>query len=152
MNSRIWVISALVLGTGSAAQAATASLSGIVVNSCILAVPTPGLLVADASGTTLRSDSGVGARAATLTVIAVGTSPTLTFAAPQFSGPAGVSADSVQFAYTGAGSGASRGFAATSAIATANLIDTFTVNGKISRSAGFSTGTYAMTVDVTCGQ
>lgn len=134
------------------AQATTVSLAGAVANSCVLAVPTPGLLVPDNAGTALRSDSGIGARAATLTVVAVGASPTLTFAAPQYSGPSGISVDSVQYSYSAAGSGASRGFAATSATAASNLIDVFTINGKIARAGGFATGTYGMSVDVTCGQ
>lgn len=133
-------------------QGATVSLSGTVLNSCVLTLPTPGLLVPDAQGTTLRSDAGVGARAATLTVAAVGASPSLSFSAPQYSGPSGVSVDSVQYAYQSAGSGASRGFAATSSTASSHLIDVFTINGKIARAEGFPTGSYGMTVDVTCSQ
>lgn len=139
-------------GAVCAAEAATVSLSGLVVNSCILTVPTPGLLVADAAATTLRSDTGAGARAATLTVAAIGAAPTLTFAAPQSSSPSGATPDSVQYSYSAAGSGASRGFASTGSTASSNLIDTFTINGKIDRAAGFPSGTYGMTVEVTCGQ
>lgn len=134
------------------ASAASVSLSGLVLNSCILAVPTPGLLVPDANGTTLRSDSGIGARAASLTVVAVGATPTLSFSTPQYSGSAGVSPDSVQFSYSAAGSGAARGYSSASATASSQLIDNFTVNGKIERAGGFPTGTYGMTIDVTCGQ
>ena len=133
-------------------QGATISLAGTVLNSCVLAIPTPGLMVTDAAGTTLRSDSGLGARAASLTVVAVGATPTLSFSAPQYSGTAGVSPDSVQFSYSAAGSGASRGYSNAAATATSHLIDNFTVNGKIERAGGFPTGTYGMTIDVTCGQ
>lgn len=140
------------LGAAPTVQAATVSLSGLVVNSCVLTVPTTGLLVADATGTTLRSDAGTGARAASLTIVGVGSAPTLTFASPQATSPSGATPDSVQFSYAAAGSGASRGFAATGATASSNLIDTFTINGKIDRAAGFPSGTYGMTITVTCGQ
>lgn len=139
-------------GTMFPAAASPVTLAGVVVNSCVLAVPTTGLLVADATGTSLRSDAGVGARPATMTVVAVGTRPTLSFGAPQYAGSAGVSADTTEFSYRASGSGASRTFAATSATATSNLIDTFTINGKIDRADGFPTGTYNMTIDVTCSQ
>lgn len=152
MTYRVFLAAACVAATVAPVSAANVSLSGTVLNSCILAVPTTGLLVADSAGTTLRSDTGVGARAASLTVVSIGAAPTLTFAAPQYSGPSGVPADSVQYSYAAVGSGASRGFASTGATASVNLIDTVVINGKIARAAGFSTGTYAMTVDVTCGQ
>lgn len=140
------------LSAGSPAIGATVSFSGLISNSCILSIPTTGVLVADAAGTTLRSDSGVGARSATLTVAALGSSPTLTFATPQATGPAGATPDSVEYSYSASGSGASRGFGSTSSTASSNLIDTFVVNGKIARAAGFPSGTYAMTIEVTCGQ
>lgn len=134
------------------ASAATVSLSGPITNSCVLSVPTSGVMVPEANGTVLRSDSGSGARSASLTVVALGLSPTLTFSTPQYSGPAGVTPDTVEFGYSAAGSGANRGYAATGATASSNLIDTFTVNGKIARATGFPTGTYAMSITVTCGQ
>lgn len=140
------------LSIGTNAGAATVSLSGIIANSCVLTVPLSGSLVADNTGTVLRSDAGVGARAASLTVVALGASPRLTFAAPVQSSPSGTSADSVEFSYSVAGSGASRGYAATGATATSNLIDTVAINGRMTRAAGFPTGTYGMTIEVTCGQ
>lgn len=152
MAVRMFMLGGLAVLAGANASAATVSLSGLVVNSCVLTVPTPGLLVADAAGTTLRSDTGAGARAASLTIAAIGAAPTLTFAAPQASSPSGATPDAVQYSYSAAGSGASRGFAATGATAASNLIDTFTINGKIDRAAGFPSGTYSMTITVTCGQ
>lgn len=147
----VWAV-ALTISCMPAAQATTVSLSGTVVNSCVLTVPTTGLLVVDAAGTTLRSDTGVGARAATLSVVAAGATPTLTFAVPQSTAPSGATPDSVQYSYSASGSGASRGFAATGSTAASNLIDSFSINGKVDRAAGFPTGTYGMTVEVTCGQ
>lgn len=152
MIVRLIGVTGLVLCGAGAAQAATVSLAGVVLNSCILTLPTTGLMVADSTATTLRSDTGTGARAASLTVAALGASPTLSFAVPQFSSPSGVTADSVEYSYTAAGSGASRGYAATASTASSNLIDSFTINGKVTRAAGFPTGTYGMTIEVTCGQ
>lgn len=152
MNTRLAWAAALTGFCMPAAQAATVSLSGVVVNSCVLSVPTTGLLVIDTNGTTLRSDTGVGARAASLTVVAVGASPTLTFAAPQATAPLGATPDTVQYSYSASGSGANRAFASTGSTAPSNLIDTFTINGRMDRVAGFPSGTYGMTVEVTCGQ
>lgn len=152
MTLRMVFFAGLALASASNASAATVSLSGLVVNSCVLTIPTSGVLVADAAGTTLRSDAGVGARAASMTVVALGASPSLTFSAPQSTSPSGATPDSVQFSYSAAGSGASRGFAATGATASSNLLDTFTINGKMDRAAGFPGGTYGMTITVTCGQ
>ena len=111
MNTRLAWAAALTGFCMPAAQAATVSLSGLVVNSCVLSVPTTGLLVVESTGTTLRSDAGVGARPASLTVVAVGASPTLTFAAPLATAPSGATPDTVQYSYSASGSGANRGFA-----------------------------------------
>lgn len=134
-----------------AAWAAPVTLVGNVLNSCILTVSVGGVMVADSAATTLRSDTGTGARPATLAVAALGAAPTLTFAVPTLTGPSGFTPDSVQFSYAVNGSGASRGFAATSATATSRLIDTVTINGLVTSASGFPTGTYTETVDVTCG-
>lgn len=133
-------------------HAATVSLSGLISNSCLLTVPISGALVPDATGTVLRSDAGTGARSASLTVVALGGSPTLTMSVPSYTGPSGVTPDAVEYSYAVAGSGASRGFAATGATATTSLIDTVTYNGRVTSAAGFTAGTYSMAITVTCGQ
>ena len=134
-----------------AAWAAPVTLVGTSLNSCVLTVSIGGIMVADSAATTMRSDTGTGARAATLAVAALGAAPTLTFAVPTLTGPSGFTPDSVQFSYTVNGSGASRGFAATSATASSNLIDTVTINGLVTSASGFPTGTYTETINVTCG-
>lgn len=136
----------------AAAAPASVTLTGISINSCILTVSLGGQLVADAQGTAMRSDTGSGARSATLAVAALGTAPTLTFAPPTLTAPAGFTADSVQYAYRVNGTGQSRGFTATGASATSNLIDIVTIDGLITSETGFPTGTYTETVQVTCGQ
>lgn len=132
--------------------AADVRLIGNVVNSCTLGISVGGALVADSAGTTLRSDTGTGARPATLLVSGLGLGPTLTFTAPTLTGPAGFTADTVQFSYSVAGTGQSRGFAATGATATSRIIDTVTINGLVGSAAGFPEGTYTETVVVTCSQ
>lgn len=132
--------------------AVAVTLSGASVNSCVLTLSLGGVLVADTAATTMRSDTGTGARAATVTVAALGAAPTLTFAAnPTVTGPAGFVADSVQYAYSIAGTGASRGFASTGATASSNLIDIVTIHGLVQSASGFPTGTYTETVVLTCG-
>lgn len=128
------------------------TLTGASSSSCVLTLSLGGVLVADSAATTMRSDAGSGARGATVAVAALGAAPTLTFAAnPTVTGPAGFTADSVQYSYSVAGSGASRGFAATGATASSNLIDTVTVHGLVQSASGFPTGTYTETVVLTCG-
>ena len=145
-------LTAVVIGLfATNANAVPVTLSGTIANSCVLTLSSSGVLVADAAGTTLRSDAGVGARGATMTVVALGAAPTLTFSAPTASGPSGFMADAIQFSYSIAGSGASRGFAASGATASSNLIDTVTVHGQVQSAAGFPAGTYSETVNVTCG-
>lgn len=139
------------VSTPLAAWAAPVTLVGNALNSCILTVSVGGIMVADSAATTMRSDTGTGARPATLLVAALGAAPTLTFAAPTLTGPSGFTPDSVQFSYTVNGSGASRGFASTGATASSNLIDTVSINGLVTSATGFPTGTYTETVNVTCG-
>ncbi len=49
MNLRTGMLGGLAVLMSTSASAATVSLSGLVVNSCVLTVPTSGLLVADAA-------------------------------------------------------------------------------------------------------
>ncbi|GMM92370.1 hypothetical protein [Qipengyuania sp. MTN3-11] len=148
----------LLLATIGLAAAAPASaqtsvtLTGISLNSCVLSVSLGGQMVADASGTTMRSDTGTGARSATLAVTALGVSPTITFATPTLAAPSGFTADSVQYAYRVNGTGQSRAFGTASATATTRLIDVVAIDGLITSATGFPEGTYTETVQVTCGQ
>lgn len=132
--------------------AAEIRLAGIVVNSCILSIPTPGTMGLSSDGVRLGSQEGVGGAPATLTIVAAGIPPTLNFSAPALSGPSGTSGSVTEYAFTSSGSGASQPFTSASSTAASNLIDTFTIQSRVSRAQGFGTGTYTVAVTVTCQQ
>lgn len=133
------------------AGAANVSLSGLVVNACILTVGTPGVLAPASSGLRLGSEE-TGGLPATLTVVATGTAPTLSFAAPTLSAPAGSSGSTTEIRYNASGSGASQAYTSSASAAAAHLLDTFTVNARVSNSSGFSSGLYTASTVVTCSQ
>lgn len=135
------------------ASAANVSLSAALVNSCTLSVPVNGLMTASATGTQIGSENA-GGNAATLTLVAVGAQPTLTFAAPSLTAsPAGWSAshtDSIRYTSTG---GANQSYTSSQSTASSGgLTDTFTVHGKVDSAAGFAAGAYTLTTVVTCSQ
>lgn len=129
------------------AQSASVSLVGGVLNSCVL-TPAVGTLAIGADGTTLSSESGLGALPATLGVVATGTAPTLTFGVPSLTGP--VSSATTEIRYDGLN--ASQAYTSGSSTASARLIDLFTIHARITSATGFGSGTYTVTTIVTCGQ
>lgn len=157
MGYRGWLRICAVVPVASMGGAALANgsvtLSGTVLNSCVLSVSAGGAMVVDGTGTAMRSDAGVGARGATMAVSALGSAPTLTFsAAPTLSAPSGFIPDSVQYSYRVNGTGHTRGFDASQATANTNLIDTVTIHGLVTSGSGFPAGNYTQAVQVTCGQ
>lgn len=136
---------------GSAAQAATVSFAGLVVNLCVLTLATPGTLGMSTDGKSLSSDTG--GLAATLTVAATGSRPTLDFGAPQLTGPSPSTAGaSTAIAYSSL-SGQSQAFTTgTSSIVLNRLIDSLTVRGRATNDDGFVSGTYGIAATVTCQQ
>lgn len=135
----------------ASAHAETLSLSGTVVNTCILNIGSPGVLRAASSGTMLSSEESGGA-AATMSVSATGTSPTLSFTAPSLTTPAGAAGGSTTEMRYAASGGASQAWTSSASTAGARLIDTFTVHARITNSSGFADGTYVATTTVTCSQ
>lgn len=133
------------------AFAVNVTLSGSVINSCVLTLSSPGSLTLSNDGTTLGS-AQTGGSAAVLTVAAAGSAPTLTFAAPTLTSGAATSGAVTEVAYNASGSGANQAYTTNQTTASSNLIDTFTVNARVTRSAGFASGTYSVTTVVTCGQ
>lgn len=142
----------LLLMNQAPAQADTINFTGTVVNLCVLNVTTPGVLGLANSGTTLSSD-GTGGVAATLTVTATGSNPTLTFGAPSLTGPgASTTGATKQIAYTSPG-GANQAFTSgTSAYAMSRLLDTLTIKGQATNANGFVSGSYGIAATVTCQQ
>jgi hypothetical protein len=131
-------------------RAQTISMTGIIVNLCVLTVTTPGQLAVTGAGTDLSS-SQTGGSAATLTVVATGTNPTITFSAPGITGPSASGATS-EFAYSSSG-GASRAFASSGYIYAMNrLLDTVSISGRANNPNGFASGLYTMSATATCAQ
>lgn len=151
VSIRLAALAAFASASAGSAQTSV-TLTGVSVNSCTLNVSVGGQMVVDSAGTTMRSDTGTGARSATLAVAAVGASPTLTFAAPTMSAPAGFSADSVQYAYRVNGTNETVGFGSDGSSASSDLIDVVAIDGMITSATGFPDGTYTQTVQVTCAQ
>ncbi|MEZ5680099.1 MAG: hypothetical protein R3E14_02260 [Erythrobacter sp.] len=148
--NKTWVryslgLSALVVA--SSAQAATVTINGVVINLCTL-TPVSGTMVVDTAGTTMTTESGTGAAPATLSVVATGAAPTLTFTAPVLSGPA--SGATTEIRYTG--SSANQGYTSAGSSASTSLIDLVTIHARVQSSTGFPSGSYAVTTTVTCGQ
>lgn len=132
------------------AEAVPVTLSGSVTNSCTLTVTTSGTMALSSDGTVLGSAQS-GGSAATLSVSAAGSTPTLTFAAPSVASGASTSGATTEIAYTSL-SGANQAYTSSQTSHTASLIDTFTVHGRVTRAAGFGSGTYTVTTLVTCAQ
>ncbi|MXO91792.1 hypothetical protein [Pontixanthobacter aquaemixtae] len=144
------LIGAVSFSSHAAAQDIT--MAGTVISSCVLTVPTPGVLVPATDGTRIGTEEGVGGLPATLTVVALGSTPTVNFAAPTVAGPAGATGLTSEVAYTSAGSGANQAYTSSPSSASSDLLDSFTVQGRVSGSNGFPQGLYTMTVTVTCSQ
>ena len=139
------------IGTASPAAAITVSLSGTIVNSCALSVGSNGTLALSSDGTRFGSEES-GGSAASLTVVATGTSPTLTFATPTVNAPAGSSGSTVVIRYNVNGSGGSSGYTSSQTTASSHLIDSVTVHARVTNTAGFVNGTYTAATVITCGQ
>lgn len=135
------------------AEAANVDLSALLVNSCVLTLGTTGVMTAAASGTRISSEES-GGTAATLTVIAIGSVPTMSFSAPSLTtSPAGWGGSPVnEIKYTSLG-GANQAYTSGSSSATlAALTDSFTIDGRVTNTSGFAAGTYTLRTVATCSQ
>lgn len=147
------LIGTLILSAGigsPSAQAQTISFSGTVVNLCVLTISTPGLLSVESSGMELAT-AHTGGVAASLSIVATGTNPTITFSTPTLTGPSSSGA-TTQLSYASPG-GASRGYDGSGYVYAMNrLLDTVTINGRASNPSGFRSGVYSITSTATCSQ
>ncbi|MEQ7872387.1 hypothetical protein ABDK56_00055 [Sphingomonas sp. ASV193] len=144
-------ICAALLSATPAVAGTNVTLSGTLTSSCTLTLSAGGTLAVAPSGTVLSSESA-GGTAATLTMTAVGSNPTVTFAAPDLAAsPSGWSGTpTLEVKYTSTG-GANQAYtSAQSSYAENRLLDTFTVHGRITDSAGFAAGTYTLRTVATC--
>ncbi len=145
------VISAVALVlSGTSAHATPVSMTGLVINMCVLTLSTPGTLTSAASGTALATNE-LGGVPALLTVVATGSSPTITFSAPAITGPSAATSQA-EFAYTSLG-GASRAFSGSGYVYVMNrLLDSVTIDGRATNPQGFSGGLYTLSGTATCSQ
>lgn len=134
------------------AQAGDVVFIGNLLNSCVLNVTTPGVLGASTDGTMLSSETGTGV-SAVLAVVAVGASPTLNFTAPAVTTPAGFTGTTTTSIRANALSGASHAYGSSAFSLTGGpLIDTITINSRVTGTAGFASGNYTVRSTVTCQQ
>lgn len=138
------------------AQAQTVvPFDGVVVASCVLTVPTPGVLgVSTSSGTEIGSEQ-TGGQAAVLAVVATAGAPTISFSAPTMSTKPAAYAGTptVSLKYTSPG-GANQAYtSSTSQYTSTNVLgDTITIHAKAADSAGFAAGSYRLQTTATCQQ
>jgi hypothetical protein len=128
------------------------TFTGLVVNTCVINITTPGVLGLATSGTTLSSEE-IGGANALLAVVATGSAPQLQFSQPQLTGPAASLSGATQMmAYTSPGGAAQIYTSSASTYTMTRLIDAFTVKAKAANVSGFASGTYSVSSTVTCQQ
>jgi hypothetical protein len=139
------------LAAAQPANATTVNLNASLTSSCTLTLSSSGTMTASSSGTVLGSEQS-GGSAASMTLVAVGTLPTVSFAAPALSASPGgwssVHTDEIKYSST---RGASQAYTSSaSAFSETGLTDTFTVHGRVTSTEGFAAGNYTLTTVVTC--
>lgn len=147
------LILALVVPIAAPAQAADVNLTANLVNSCVLSLGPAGVMTASSGGTQISSQES-GGSAASLSIVAIGSAPTMSFSAPSLtSSPAGWSASpTVEISYTSLG-GANQAFTSGASTATpGTLTDSFTIHGRVTSAAGFAAGSYNLRTVATCSQ
>ena len=143
---------AAALLTATPSAATEVRLTGAVINSCVLSLPTNGALALSTDGTQLGSQEGVGGAPASLTIVAAGAAPTLNFSSPTLTGPAGLSGATTAYAFTSTGSGANQAYTTGPSTATSSLVDSFSINSRVTSASGFPSGNYTVAVTITCQQ
>lgn len=135
------------------AMAANVNLQANLVNSCTLTLSSNGTMTANSGGTQIGSENPSGG-AASLGLVAIGSLPTISFAAPSLTtSPSGWSATHTNAIRYTSNRGANQAYTASQSSVTAGgLTETFTVHGKVDSTAGFDAGNYTLTTVVTCSQ
>ena len=123
--------------------------TGIVADTCTLAVPTPGVMTLSADGKTLGSDQALGVPA-TATVLSLG-SNTVTLAAPTLtSSPGGYGGgETVQMSYSGLATHAYTTAQQTISVGIIPLTSLI-INMQVINNSGFVQGTYQAKTVLTC--
>lgn len=143
----------LPLCAASTAHAADVNLGANLISSCVLSLGTSGTMTASATGTLLSSENS-GGGAATLSVVAIGAQPTISFAAPSLTtSPSGWTeshTDEIKYTSTG---GANQAYtSSSSSAAMSGLTTIFTIHGKVTSAGGFAAGAYNLRTVATCSQ
>lgn len=134
------------------ASAAEVRLTGNLLSSCILSLATPGQLRLSGDATTFGSEEAAGL-AATMTVVAIGAVPSISFTAPAMDAPAGFSTSAqAQIRYTSLGGSNQAYTNIASSSSAVRLLDTFTIHGRIVSTEGFRSGAYTIRSTATCQQ
>jgi hypothetical protein len=143
--------SALLFGLCAPAQAVDVTLGASLFSSCILTLNTAGTMTTSSSGTILGSEQS-GGTAAVMGVVAIGLFPTIVFTAPSLTTtPAGwTSSHTDEIRYTSILGQNQAYTASSSSHALTGLIDSFTVHGRVTSTAGFAAGNYTLRTTVTC--
>jgi hypothetical protein len=136
----------------SAADNDTVNFSGSLSDNCSV-VASPGTLGAAADNLSLSTEES-GGSAASLSVTSVGTLPEVDFAAPAYGLTTGSYTGTPTAAIKYAGTNAASQTSYTSSSSVSQLTGnsaSYVINGRLSDSGGFLTGTYTMSVLATCG-
>lgn len=147
-----WIALPLALAMAAPAGAAEIRLTGNLLSSCILSLATPGQLRLSGDATTFGSEE-TGGLAATMTVVAIGAVPSISFTPPAMDAPADFSASAqAQIRYTSLGGSNQAYTNIASSSSAVRLLDTFTVHGRIVSTEGFRSGNYTIRSTATCQQ
>lgn len=138
---------ALALTFAPAVLAQTVTLTGGVTNSCTISLSNNGTMVLSNDGTRMGSEEAAGGSSANFTVVAAGATPTIKFSTPVSSLTSATA--EISFSST---SGASQAYTSSASQTSSDLLDSFAVEGRLSKSDGFPEGTHTVTTNVTCEQ
>ena len=151
-NAKTLVPIVPLLALAAPAQAADVTLRGSLISSCILTLSTEGRLAASSDPTIVGSEES-GGNAALMAVVAVGATPTVTFSAPSVEAPSGApSGAQAQIRYTSLGGSNQPYTSSSSSSSQVRLLDTFTINARVTSSNGFGAGDYVVHTTTTCSQ
>jgi hypothetical protein len=152
-QTRILIAALPVLMLAAPATAAEVRLRGSLLSSCVLSLSTEGRLAISAGDPTMFGSEESGGLAATMTVVAIGASPSVSFSAPIVDAPSGFSSSAqAAIRYTSLGGSSQAYTSAASSSSTVRLLDTFTINSRITSVEGFQSGNYVVRTVATCQQ
>lgn len=146
------VVVVLGLLSPQAALAVDVTFTGIVADTCSLALATPGVLSLSGAGTVLATNQGGLAVPATVTIVSIGTN-TVSLSAPQLlTYPAGYTpgSETLEIAYTGLASHPLFSTTGLDFVLGLLPLSNLLVDLKITNPAGFKQGIYTAKTVLTC--